>query len=166
MDDIKYSKLRAYITDYHPTRKLTEDEHNAADRPEFRMSEEVRFGICEYVGTLNPCAFCKMCTAETSAMAKQIGIGPAVFLMSTRAFAYFFVWLTILNLPIFYYYKGEVQIYGAEAAALQDTFQVLSLAHVKESDDATKQSLGLVIIFVDFLVIVSFLLFTWALNSA
>ena len=99
-------------------------------------------------------------------MAKEIGIGPAVFLMSTRAFAYFFVWLTILNLPVLYYYKGDQSVYQEAGTSLTDSFQVLSLAHVKESDDATKNSLGVIILFVDFLVIVSFLAFTWALNNA
>lgn len=42
-------------------------------------------------------------------MAKEIGIGPALFLMSTKAFAWFFLVLTIINIPVFMLYHARSQ---------------------------------------------------------
>lgn len=41
-------------------------------------------------------------------MAKQVGIGPTMFLLSTKAMSFFFLFLTILNLPVLYvFYNGS-----------------------------------------------------------
>jgi len=44
--------------------------------------------------------------AKPSEMAGQIGLGPSLFLMSTKAMAIFFMCLTIVNLPLLYFYMN------------------------------------------------------------
>lgn len=42
-------------------------------------------------------------------MATEIGIGPSLFLLTTRSLIYLFLILTLLNLPVMYfYYHGNV----------------------------------------------------------
>ena len=65
----------------------------------------VPFDIKDELGMLMPL---KDLTPDTTDMAKQIGIGQSLFLLSTKAYAWLFVFLTILNLPIFtFYYFGR-----------------------------------------------------------
>jgi hypothetical protein len=41
---------------------------------------------------------------------KEIGLGPTLFMMMTKALAYFFVLITIINLPIMWlYYSANVE---------------------------------------------------------
>jgi hypothetical protein len=63
--------------------------------------KSVSFGLWEDLGSL-PAS--KRWVKKTSEMAKQIGVGPALFLMSTRAFSWFFLFLTILNIPVMLFY--------------------------------------------------------------
>lgn len=37
--------------------------------------------------------------------AREIGIGPTLFLMTNKAFAYLFLFFIVLNSPLFYYYS-------------------------------------------------------------
>ena len=74
-------------------------------------SKLVPFDITDNLGTLMPI---KSWISETSPMARQLGSGPSLFLMSTKAFAIFFVFLTILNIPVFrFYYYGKEHEQGA-----------------------------------------------------
>jgi len=38
-------------------------------------------------------------------MAKQIGIGPTMFLMSTKALAWLFLVISIINIPVMLFYS-------------------------------------------------------------
>ena len=68
-------------------------------------------------------------------MAKQIGIGPTLFLMSTKALSWLFLILTILNLPVMiFYFNGSG---GTDSQkGLKDLFVQLSLGNVGESSQA------------------------------
>lgn len=68
-------------------------------------------------------------------MAKQIGVGPTLFLMSTKALAWFFLFLTILNIPVLLFYsKGNVSSERAETG--KDIFAYLSLGNIGQSSDS------------------------------
>jgi hypothetical protein len=60
------------------------------------------FGICDSLGSL---ALARCCKGETTDMARKIGIGPAMFLMSTKALAWLFFVLSVVNIPVILFYK-------------------------------------------------------------
>lgn len=68
-------------------------------------TQKVPFDVLDDLGTLMPI---KSWMKETSPMARQLGVGPTLFLLSTKAFAWFFLFLTVLNIPVFmFYYFGR-----------------------------------------------------------
>lgn len=62
-------------------------------------------------------------------MAKQIGLGPTLFLISTRAFSWFFLFLTILNIPLFLFY-GLSNEDAHNGESYQSIFSYFSLGNV------------------------------------
>jgi hypothetical protein len=46
--------------------------------------------------------------------AREIGIGPTLFLMTNKAFAYLFLFFVILNVPLFYFYSTGGQVHEDE----------------------------------------------------
>lgn len=69
-----------------------------------------QYGICESLGSLSffkvsmlgsifRFICCCKCESQTSDMAKSIGLGPTLFLMSTKALAIFFFVMTLVNIP-------------------------------------------------------------------
>lgn len=67
-------------------------------------------------------------------MAQQLGLGPSLFLMSTKAFAWFFFALALLNLPVMIFYGT-----GNSAGKLErptDLFAILSMGNVGQSGQA------------------------------
>jgi hypothetical protein len=78
---------------------------------------------------------CKCCKKPTSDMAKQIGIGPSLFLMSTKALAWFFLFLSIVNIPILLFYsKGNINAERSESG--KNWFAALSLGNIGQSTSA------------------------------
>lgn len=69
---------------------------------------------------------------KTSDMARQLGVGPTLFLMSTKAFSWFFLALTILNVPIIMFF-GSGNAAG-EYRQLPDLFSIVSMGNVGQSD--------------------------------
>lgn len=70
---------------------------------------------------------------ETTDMAKQLGVGPSLFLMSTKAYAWFFLFLTILNIPVMLFYvlgndSTEIKIEG-----FTDIFALLSMGNIGQT---------------------------------
>lgn len=117
--DVQLYKLQNHIDNMHPTKTIT--------RPDGK-TEEVSFGVCENLGTLSPI---KALLGKTTPMARQLGVGPSLFLLSTKAFAWFFVFLTILNIPVFrYYYYGRPD---AEQGSSGSFFTDYSLGNVGSS---------------------------------
>jgi len=45
-------------------------------------------------------------TEWVTPVAKEIGLGPTLFLMTMKAFFWFFAILAILNIPLFMFYLG------------------------------------------------------------
>lgn len=118
-------KLTRHIENHHPTKTVTDEETG--------QLKQVRYGVCEELGIL---PICKCCVKDTSSMAKQIGVGPALFLMSTKALSWFFLFLTILNIPVMLFY-GLGNSHGNDASSLaSNAFTVLSLGNVGQSSAA------------------------------
>ena len=86
---ISLIELQRHVENLHPTK--TQILENG-------QQEKVPFGVIENLGTLMPL---KSWMGQTSPMARQLGVGPTLFLMSTKALAWFFLFLTCLNIPIF-----------------------------------------------------------------
>ena len=65
-------------------------------------------------------------------MAKQIGIGATLFLMSTKALALFFFVLFLINIPLLMFYKGGVNHQADDSIkpSLTDYFVQFSLGNV------------------------------------
>lgn len=76
-DKIEYIKLVRHIQKHHPT-KLVDKDGGKADR--------ARFGICDPLGALGLCS-CRSGAKRTTEMAHQLGVGPTLFLMTTKAYA-------------------------------------------------------------------------------
>ena len=96
---VDYIKLLIYINQYHPTRERGEN------KAEDNIPKEMSFGMWESIGSLQ---ICKCCQGDTTDMAKQIGIGATLFLMSTKALAVFFFVLFLINIPLLIFYKSGV----------------------------------------------------------
>ena len=80
-DEISFVKLQRHINEYHP------------------RDENQPFGICDHLGRYSLCGKTKV-----SLMAKELGLGPAIFLMSTKALTLLFFFLTIINLPVYAFF--------------------------------------------------------------
>ena len=112
----KLSYLKDHIRDSHPATITGE-----------------KFGLCAPLG-LMPVFECM--NSEPKELAQKLGVGPTLFLMSTRAMSWLFFFLTIINLPAFaYYYKGTSSDADGEstvntATGFSDYFKLLSLGNV------------------------------------
>ena len=94
--EIKMMKMLRHFEQNHPT-KVYEDNFG-------KNCKEVPFSMCDELGNLVPM---KKCSKKTSSMSRQIGIGPSLFLMSSKSFAILFIILTIVCIP-FYVMLGQV----------------------------------------------------------
>ena len=90
-----------------------------------------RFSMLDPLGGL-PLSKCS--AGDTTEMAKQIGIGPTLFLMSTKAYAIFFIFLTILNLPVFMFYSKGNPAYNKNQL-IDSFFATLSLGNVGQKNE-------------------------------
>ena len=103
-DEISFVKLQRHINEYHP------------------RDENQPFGICDHLGRYSLCGRTKV-----SLMAKELGLGPAIFLMSTKALTLLFFFLTIINVPVyaFFYQANDVEVQSP-----QDYFAKLSIGNL------------------------------------
>lgn len=56
-----------------------------------------KFGFCDDLGNYHGCCS----TGEIKPMAKEIGLGPTMFLITAKKLAWFFLLVSILNIPIY-----------------------------------------------------------------
>ena len=88
-DEPRYSKLIEAINRFHP-----------------RNDKMEKFSICDELGAYPMCCGKQK---DITLMAKEIGVGPTMFLLSTKHLAYFFVFLSILNIPIYMFFNTSNQ---------------------------------------------------------
>ena len=91
-NDISKVKLQRHIEKHTPTKSLTNADGD---------TYQVPFGLCDDIGWLAPS---NCCVRPTQSMSQEIGLGPALFLMSTKAYAWFFLLLSLINIPLFLLY--------------------------------------------------------------
>ena len=58
-------------------------------------------------------------------------LGPSLFLMSTKAFAWFFLAITVLNIPVIAFFASGNQ--AGDFNSLPDVFAILSMGNVGQS---------------------------------
>jgi len=74
--------------------------------------------------------FCRCCSKDTTELAKEIGIGSTLFLMTLKSFAWLFFFLTLVNIPLLYFYsKGP----GLEHDA-SDYWSMFTLGHIGDQE--------------------------------
>ena len=76
---ISFIDLRKHIIAYHP------------------HDNDERFGICDALGDYAGCCD----RGEVKPMAKEIGLGPTLFLITVRKLTCFFLIVSILNIPVY-----------------------------------------------------------------
>ena len=99
--------------------------------------DKVENEVFKYTEPLGYLPFMECCVSEPTQLAKELGVGPTLFLMSTRAMAGLFFILTLVNIPLFgYYYAGtkssEGQV-GVKGDSFDDYFALLSLGNAGTS---------------------------------
>ena len=90
-EKINFVELKRFIDDTHPTQEITE---NGAIQVQ-------PFSITEDIGHLFQCCG----EPETTNLAKQLGVGPSLFLMTTKFMSILFAILAVFNMPILYFYS-------------------------------------------------------------
>lgn len=117
----------------HPTVEVpVENDGGEGEKPEqpYRL-----FYLKEELGFLAPEIpfLCKGKDGESRVtdMAKQLGLGPSLFLMSTKAFAWFFLIISIFNIPVLVFF-GTGNAAG-EFNRLTDLFAIMSMGNVGQS---------------------------------
>lgn len=71
---------------------------------------------------------CSKKKESISELSKEIGLGPSIFLMSTKSMIFLFFCLTLLNLPVYYlFYKANDD---EPAISYQDYVAKLSLGNI------------------------------------
>ena len=91
------------------------------------------FGVCDEIGDLCCCSKLGVVVDDddpdkgrVSDAARELGIGPTLFLMNLKALAYLFGVLTILNIPVL------TLFYYGNADKTASTFARLSLGNIGE----------------------------------
>lgn len=72
-------------------------------------------------------------------VARELGVGASIFLMTMRAFAWLFLWLFIINLPLLIFYQGggtNPEAQGPKSFQFTDAFGAISLGNMGVSDYA------------------------------
>lgn len=119
-DKPSYLKLMKHISSMHPRKELNDTGGK-------------KFGICDELG-FYPLCCCKQ--RAVSPMAKEIGLGPTMFLISAKTLAWFFVVLTILNVPTYMFFYKSNQTANCSTSDLQGCFDKLSMGSIGQSEIA------------------------------
>ena len=95
------------------------------------MRGEESFGICSRVGRY---PMLKCMESPITPLAKEIGLGPTMFLMSSKALSVLFFFLTIINLPVylFYYSSNDYEVQSIPI----DFFPKLSIGNIGQAENS------------------------------
>ena len=63
-------------------------------------------------------------------MARAIGIGPALFLMTTKALGWFFFFISLLNIPVLYFYYTGNPDNSENSVTTDNMFSRLTLGNI------------------------------------
>ena len=90
-------------------------EENEVDKDGKEGKKNISFGLCEEIGVLHLSLFKKILVCinpNTENLAKNLGLGPSLFLMSTKMMGWFFLFLFLFNVPVMYFYYNCVNSSG------------------------------------------------------
>lgn len=96
-----------------------------------RNNKNKNFDITDTIGA-NSLFVCCGVPKTPNKLAKEIGIGASMFLMSTKALTVLFLCLTILNIPIFMFYYNSNPM-TLEDPNLRDWFGSINLGNIGSS---------------------------------
>lgn len=125
-EKVNYVELMAHIQSNHPKIDVPVERNVQGQQPQIPFKS---FGLCDELGFLAPCFPCCQ-KKEPTLMAQKIGLGPTLFLMSTKAFGWFFLAITVINIPVLAFYASGNQ---ASYNSFTDAFSVLSMGNVGQS---------------------------------
>ena len=112
IDKISLEALNMYITSNHPRNKDNEP-----------------FGLCDYLGEYDSKFLCTETDHNITDMAKEIQIGPSMFLLSTYQILKFFFWLSVLNIPV-YIFLHSVSYHEEEAVTPSVLFGSFTIGNI------------------------------------
>ena len=74
-------------------------------------------------------------------LSKEIGLGPSLFLMTTKSVAWFFLFLTVINIPIYLFFHqsnqtADCDMNNFKAETLQECFDKVSLGSMGQNEVA------------------------------
>lgn len=83
-----------------------------------------------------PVSSCQIKKADwVTSTAREIGLGPTLFIMTQKAFMYMFLLLVLINLPLFFFYtKGNGNVDPVLSKNLADKLARMSLGNMGTSD--------------------------------
>ena len=112
--------------------------HQYRTHPRNRAKGKVYNCCSADISFLPICMCCVNRSKWVTPAAREIGIGPTLFLMTVKAFAYLFLVLTIINIPLFFFYSsgGGVATDPDEpqSTSFTDVFGIMSLGNLGVSD--------------------------------
>ena len=120
-DKPSYSALKGHIAYVHPRKNGSE-----------------KFGICNNLGRYPypfPCIKTRV-EQEITEMSKEIGIGPALFLLSSKTLIWFFILLTILNIPVYMFLYKSNQTADCSGSNPFGCFDKFTLGSIGQNDVA------------------------------
>lgn len=84
-----------------------------------------------------PVSTCQINKSEwVTPCAREIGLGPTLFIMTQKAFMYLFLVLTVINIPLFAFYNrgGSLDNMGAQSSQFSDKLARMTLGNMGTSD--------------------------------
>lgn len=109
--------------------------HQYRTHPRNRSTGKI-YPCCEADISFIPICMCCVNRARwVTPAAREIGIGPTLFLMTQKAFAYLFAVFIVINSPLFFYYStggqgATTDDQGSDGAQFTDVFAQLSLGNL------------------------------------
>ena len=83
-------------------------EHIVNTHPRDSKNGEIKeFSFWDDTGNYSLFPFSKNYAPQISNLAQEIGIGPSMFLLTIKKLILYFTLLTIINIPLFFFYYGS-----------------------------------------------------------
>lgn len=131
--------MKQYIDDNYVTYLSWRKVKQHQQRMHPRKKNGAMYGCCEAdISFLPMCMCCIKGNKWITPAAREIGIGPTLFLMTQKAFAYMFFLFMIINIPLIIFYSaghGGVKD-DKKDAQFTDVFGQLSIGNLGVSDYA------------------------------
>ena len=126
---LSYKKIKQYFYEHQPMDRANAKIEQIQSKP-----EECKFPWKEVDIGILPCRMSSIDEEKwVTNCAKEIGLGPTLFLMSQKALFYLFILLSLVNIPLFLFYLRGNGGQGAVEVNLVTTFGFLSMGNLGDS---------------------------------